>query len=126
MSNQSILHTPNFNILFFSSTWNYTENTGPCHQLQEDLKTTSTNIPENCELYVENDYYYDSSDTELPLICCDPSDRSICDFSDYEYDDEAVLFSVSVSQRATFCRNGCIYSKWKGECVGKSRGKKDC
>ena len=74
---------------------------------------------------MENDYYYDSSDTEQPLICCDPSDRSICDFSDYD-EEEAVLFSASVSLHTSFCKKGCIYSKPKGKCVGKRRGKKDC
>jgi len=104
-----------------SSTWNLTENTGPCHSLPENANSTE-NL-KNCELALDY-YYFDYDETEHPLKCCDPSERTTCYYSDY--DEESVLFSVIGPLQRRSCRQGCIYSRFRNKCVGRSRGRRNC
>jgi len=104
--NYSCIESPcNSTSLPHSSTWNYTDDSGPCHPIPEASKL----LFDNCELAIDYD---------LGLKCCDPSERLDCYF---ELDFEPFLQTVTSTGVKKSCRGDCIYSPYVNKCVSLTR-----
>jgi len=101
--NYSCIESPcNSTSLPHSSTWNYTDDSGPCHP----IPVASKLLFDNCELAVDYD---------LGLKCCDPSERLDCYF---EQDFDPFLQTVTSTGFFTkSCRGDCVYSPYVNKCV---------
>jgi len=90
---------------YFSFTWNYTDDSGPCHP----IPVASKLLLDNCELAVDYD---------LGLKCCDPSERLDCYF---EQDFDPFLQTVTSTGVTKSCRGDCIFSPYVNKCVSLTR-----
>jgi len=104
--NYSCIESPcNSTSLPHSSTWNYTDDSGPCHP----IPVASNFLLDNCELAVDYD---------LGLKCCDPSERLDCYF---EQDFDPFLQTVTSTGVTKSCRGDCIFSPYVNKCVSLTR-----